>query len=150
MSSQETESSADILERALSSYGIEARVVDVERGPRVTRYEIHLPPGVRVSRVTNLADDLAYALSALAVRVEAPVPGKGVIGIEVPNTEVSFVFLREILESQAAQRMKSKVAFALGRDIAGRYTIMADIAKMPHLLIAGATNSARASPSTRC
>jgi DNA segregation ATPase FtsK/SpoIIIE, S-DNA-T family len=142
LSSQETESSADILERALSSYGIEARVVDVERGPRVTRYEIHLPPGVRVSRVTNLADDLAYALSALAVRVEAPVPGKGVIGIEVPNTEVSFVFLREILESQAAQRMKSKVAFALGRDIAG-HAMMADIAKMPHLLIAGATNSGK-------
>jgi len=139
---QDTEASSETLERALSSYGIEARVVDVERGPRVTRYEIHLPPGVRVSRVTNLADDLAYALSALAVRVEAPVPGKGVIGIEVPNAEVSFVHLKEIMESNAASRTKSKVAFALGRDIAG-HAMMADLARMPHMLIAGATNSGK-------
>ncbi len=134
--------SSDILEKALASYGIEARVAGIERGPRVTRYEIHLPPGVRVSRVTNLADDLAYALSALAVRVEAPVPGKGVIGIEVPNTEVTFVHLREILESPAASRLKSRVGFALGRDISG-HPMMADLATMPHLLIAGATNSGK-------
>ena len=140
--SEDHQASAEVLERALSSYGIEARVVDVERGPRVTRYEIHLPPGVRVSRVTNLADDLAYALSALAVRVEAPVPGKGVIGIEVPNAEVSFVHLKEILDSNAAARMKSKVGFALGRDISG-HPMMADLARMPHLLIAGATNSGK-------
>ncbi len=142
VSSQDTVASAETLERALASYGIDAKVVDVERGPRVTRYEIHLPPGVRVGRVTNLADDLAYALSALAVRVEAPVPGKGVIGIEVPNAEVSFVHLKEILESPAAVRIRSKVAFALGRDISGR-PMMADLAKMPHLLVAGATNSGK-------
>ena len=139
---REALASVETLENALGSYGIDARVVDVERGPRVTRYEIHLPAGVRVSRVTNLADDLAYALSALAVRVEAPIPGKGVIGIEVPNTDVTFVHLREILESEAAQRAKSKIAFALGRDISG-HPMMADLARMPHLLIAGATNSGK-------
>jgi len=141
-SERDQASSAEILEKALSSYGIEARVAGIERGPRVTRYEIHLPPGVRVSRVTNLADDLAYALSALAVRVEAPVPGKGVIGIEVPNSEVTFVHLREVLESPVATRLKSRIAFALGRDISGR-PMMADLATMPHLLIAGATNSGK-------
>jgi len=134
--------SAETLEGALTSYGIEAQVVDVERGPRVTRYEIMLPPGVRVSKVTNLADDLAYALKALAVRVEAPVPGKGVIGIEVPNADVTYVHLREILESKASDRMKSKIAFALGRDISG-HPMMADLATMPHMLIAGATNSGK-------
>jgi len=97
---------------------------------------------VRVSKVTNLADDLAYALKAIAVRVEAPVPGKGVIGIEVPNPEVTFVHLREILESKAAERTKSRIAFALGRDISG-HPMMADLATMPHLLIAGATNSGK-------
>ena len=139
---REALASVETLETALTSYGIEAQVVDVERGPRVTRYEIMLPPGVRVSKVTNLADDLAYALKALAVRVEAPVPGKGVIGIEVPNPEVTFVHLREIMESKAAERAKSRIAFALGRDISG-HPMMADLATMPHLLIAGATNSGK-------
>jgi S-DNA-T family DNA segregation ATPase FtsK/SpoIIIE len=101
-----------------------------------------LPPGVRVSKITNLSDDLAYALKALAVRVEAPVPGKGVIGVEVPNPEVTFVHLREILESKAAERMKSRIGFPLGRDISG-HPMMADLATMPHLLIAGATNSGK-------
>jgi S-DNA-T family DNA segregation ATPase FtsK/SpoIIIE len=139
---QEALASVETLESALISYGIDAQVVDVERGPRVTRYEIMLPAGVRVSKVTNLADDLAYALKALAVRVEAPVPGKGVIGIEVPNPEVTFVHLREILESKASERMKSRIGFALGRDISG-HPMMADLATMPHLLIAGATNSGK-------
>jgi S-DNA-T family DNA segregation ATPase FtsK/SpoIIIE len=139
---REALASVETLEQALTSYGIDAQVVDVERGPRVTRYEIMLPPGVRVSKVTNLADDLAYALKALAVRVEAPVPGKGVVGIEVPNPEVTFVHLREIMESKAAERMKSRIAFALGRDISG-HPMMADLATMPHLLIAGATNSGK-------
>ncbi|MFB3879874.1 MAG: DNA translocase FtsK [Armatimonadota bacterium] len=139
---REALASVETLEQALTSYGIDAQVVDVERGPRVTRYEIMLPPGVRVSKVTNLADDLAYALKALAVRVEAPVPGKGVIGIEVPNPEVTFVHLREIMESKAAERARSKIAFALGRDISG-HPMMADLATMPHLLIAGATNSGK-------
>ncbi len=145
-SSEEAEAEAlasvDVLENALASYGIAAQVVDVERGPRVTRYEIMLPPGVRVSKITNLSDDLAYALKALAVRVEAPVPGKGVIGIEVPNADVTFVHLQDVMESKAARRTKSKIAFALGRDISG-HPMMADLATMPHLLIAGATNSGK-------
>ena len=139
---REALASKETLETALGDYGIEAKVVEVERGPRVTRYEILLPPGVRVGKVTGLADDLAYALKALAVRVEAPVPGKGVIGIEVPNPEVTFVHLREIMESKAAERARSKIAFALGRDISG-HPMMADLATMPHLLIAGATNSGK-------
>jgi S-DNA-T family DNA segregation ATPase FtsK/SpoIIIE len=141
-SERDTIATAKRLEAALASYGIEARVVDIERGPRVTRYEIQLPPGVRVSRVTGLADDLALTLKALAVRIEAPVPGKGVIGIEIPNPEVTFVHLLEILESPVADRASSKVAFALGRDISG-HPMMADLGTMPHLLIAGTTNSGK-------
>jgi S-DNA-T family DNA segregation ATPase FtsK/SpoIIIE len=141
-SARDTVATARRLEAALLSYGIEAKVVDIERGPRVTRYEIQLPPGVRVGRVTGLADDLALALKALAVRIEAPVPGKGVIGIEIPNPEVTFVHLLEIIESPAAERITSKVAFALGRDISG-HPMMADLGTMPHLLIAGTTNSGK-------
>ena len=132
----------ELLEQTLASFGIEAKVVEIERGPRVTRYEVQPPPGVRVSRITNLADDLALSLAALDVRVEAPVPGKGVIGIEVPNSEVVFVDLKDILSSEVAQRTTSKLAFALGKDITG-HPMMADLAKMPHLLIAGATNSGK-------
>jgi len=132
----------EILEQTLSSFGIDAKVVEIERGPRVTRYEIRAPRGVRVSRITNLADDLAYSMAALDVRVEAPVPGKGVIGIEVPNSQAVFVDLLEILHSPEAENMPSKIAFALGKDITGNPR-MADLAKMPHMLIAGATNSGK-------
>lgn len=135
-------SKMEILEQTLASFGIQAKVVEIERGPRVTRYEIRSPRGIRVSRITNLADDLAYSLSALDVRVEAPVPGKGVIGIEVPNSEAVFVDLGEILSSAEAQRYTSPLAFALGKDITGNPR-MADLTKMPHLLIAGATNSGK-------
>jgi S-DNA-T family DNA segregation ATPase FtsK/SpoIIIE len=138
----ETLDKMEMLERALASFGVEAEVVEVERGPRVTRYEIKPPPGVRVSRICSLADDLALALAALDVRVEAPVPGKGVIGIEVPNPEVVFVDLKDILASEAAEKTPSRLAFALGKDISG-HPRMADLAKMPHLLIAGATNSGK-------
>ncbi len=117
-------------------------MVEIERGPRVTRYEIRCPRGVRVSRISNLADDLAYSLAALDVRVEAPVPGKGVIGIEVPNTETVFVDLVEILSSEKAQSDTSTLSFALGKDITGNPCI-ANLAGMPHLLIAGATNSGK-------
>jgi DNA segregation ATPase FtsK/SpoIIIE, S-DNA-T family len=132
----------EILEQTLSSFGIDAKVVEIERGPRVTRYEIRAPRGVRVSRITNLADDLAYSMAALDVRVEAPVPGKGVIGIEVPNSQAVFVDLLEILHSPEAENLPSKIGFALGKDITGNPR-MADLAKMPHLLIAGATNSGK-------
>ncbi len=139
---EETINRMEILEQTLGSFGIQAKVVEIERGPRVTRYEIRSPRGVRVSRITNLADDLAYSLSALDVRVEAPVPGKGVIGIEVPNGEAVFVDLVDILGSEEAERNRSKIAFALGKDITGNAR-MADLTKMPHLLIAGATNSGK-------
>jgi len=131
-----------LLEEKLRSFGIEAKVVGVERGPRVTRFEILPPPGVRISKITNLADDIALSLAALDVRVEAPVPGKGVVGIEVPNKELTLVSLREIIESEPLRKNKSPLAFALGRDIAGHPRV-ADLARMPHLLIAGATNSGK-------
>ena len=132
----------EILEQTLASFGIHAKVVEIERGPRVTRYEIRSPRGIRVSRITALADDIAYSLSALDVRVEAPVPGKGVIGIEVPNSEAVFVDLHEILSSLDPDKNISKLSFALGKDITGNPRL-ADLAKMPHLLIAGATNSGK-------
>jgi len=132
----------ELVESTLHSFGIDAKVVEIERGPRVTRYEIQPPPGVRVSRITNLADDLALALAALDVRVEAPVPGKGVIGIEVPNPEVVFVNLKEIIESPEMKENPSPLAFALGKDISG-HCCVADLKRMPHLLIAGATNTGK-------
>jgi S-DNA-T family DNA segregation ATPase FtsK/SpoIIIE len=132
----------ELVENTLRSFGIDAKVVEIERGPRVTRYEIQPPPGVRVSRITNLADDLALALAALDVRVEAPVPGKGVIGIEVPNAEVVFVNLKEIIESDEMKENPSLLAFALGKDISG-HSRVADLQRMPHLLIAGATNTGK-------
>jgi S-DNA-T family DNA segregation ATPase FtsK/SpoIIIE len=132
----------ELVESTLASFGIEAKVVEIERGPRVTRYEIQPPPGVRVSRITNLADDLALALAALDVRVEAPVPGKGVIGIEVPNSDVVFVNLKEIIESEEMSNNPSPLAFALGKDISG-HSRVADLQRMPHLLIAGATNTGK-------
>ena len=131
-----------VLETTLKNFGIEAKVVAVERGPRVTRFELVPPPGIRVNRITNLADDLALSLAALDVRVEAPVPGKGVVGIEVPNKEPVIVDVREIVESEAFQRAKTPLNVALGRDIAG-HPRCADLTRMPHLLIAGATNSGK-------
>ena len=139
---EDTVDKMEVLENTLRSFGIDAKVVEIERGPRVTRYEVQPPPGVRVSRITNLADDLALSLAALDVRVEAPVPGKAVIGIEVPNSEIVFVNVKEILASEAMKKSSSKLAFALGKDISG-HAMVADLAKMPHLLIAGATNSGK-------
>ncbi|MHB9132880.1 MAG: DNA translocase FtsK 4TM domain-containing protein [Armatimonadota bacterium] len=130
------------LEATLSSFGIDAKVVEVERGPRVTRFEIVPPPGIRINRITNLADNIALSLSALDVRVEAPVPGKGVVGIEVPNLELEMVDLRAIIDSEVCRKAKSPLTFALGRDISGHPRV-ADLARMPHLLIAGATNSGK-------
>lgn len=130
------------LEEALASFNVQAKVVATERGPAITRYEVVPAPGIRVSKVANLADDLALALAALDVRVEAPVPGKGVIGIEVPNQEMEFVYLVDILRSPVFQNAESKLVFALGKDIAGHPRV-ADLTRMPHLLIGGATNSGK-------
>jgi S-DNA-T family DNA segregation ATPase FtsK/SpoIIIE len=130
------------LEQTLSSFGIDAKVVAVERGPRVTRFELVPPPGIRINRITNLADNIALSLAALDVRVEAPVPGKGVVGIEVPNKEPVIVDLRELIESEPFQKGRSSLTVVLGRDITG-HPRMADLTRMPHLLIAGATNSGK-------
>ena len=130
------------LEQTLSSFGIDAKVVAVERGPRVTRFELVPPPGIRINRITNLADNIALSLAALDVRVEAPVPGKGVVGIEVPNKESVIVDIRELIESDPFMKGKSPLTVVLGRDITG-HPRMADLTRMPHLLIAGATNSGK-------
>ena len=131
-----------LVEDTLESFGISAKVVHYERGPAVTRYEVEPVRGIRVSRVANLADDLACALAALDVRVEAPVPGKSTIGIEVPNSHVAIVSLREILESDQMSKHPSTLAFAAGKDVAGDIVI-GDLSRMPHLLVAGATNAGK-------
>jgi S-DNA-T family DNA segregation ATPase FtsK/SpoIIIE len=131
-----------ILEETLASFGVKAVVTQVNRGPSITRYELQPSPGVKVSRIVNLADDIALALAASHVRIEAPIPGKAAVGIEVPNSEMTPVGLREVLEDPGFRSAKSKLVFALGKDIAGQ-PIVADLAKMPHLLIAGSTGSGK-------
>ena len=135
-------SNAKKLEETLRSFGVEARVSQINKGPTVTRYEIVPKQGVKVSKIVNLADDIALNLAASGIRIEAPIPGKAAVGIEVPNREAQSVFLRDVLESDAFQKFPSKLAFALGEDIAGS-PVVTDIAKMPHLLIAGATGSGK-------
>lgn len=130
------------LELTLKSFGIEAKVQEVSRGPTVTRYEVVPGKGVKVSKISNLADDLALSLAAVGVRIEAPIPGKSAVGIEVPNHDITTVYLRDVLEDPVFSSHPSKLAVALGKDIAGN-TVVADIAKMPHLLIAGATGSGK-------
>lgn len=130
------------LEATLENFGVNARVTQVNKGPSITRYEIQPPPGIKVSRIVNLADDIALSLAATQVRIEAPIPGKAAVGIEVPNDKISMVSLREILETGLFQDSDSKLTVALGKDIAGK-PIVADLAKMPHLLIAGATGSGK-------
>jgi len=126
----------------LKSFGVDAKVLQVSRGPSVTRYELQPSAGVKVSKIVNLADDIALNLAAPGVRIEAPIPGKAAIGIEVPNSDVTAVHIREVIESEEFSQHQSKLAFALGKDIAGK-SVVADIAKMPHLLIAGATGSGK-------
>ncbi|MDR1530975.1 MAG: DNA translocase FtsK [Clostridiales bacterium] len=133
---------AEKLVETLKSFGVEARVSEVTRGPAITRYELVPGQGVKVSKISGLADDLALNLAAQAIRIEAPIPGKAAVGIEIPNAEVSPVYLRDVIEDGAFQGYPSKLAFALGKDIAGN-PVVADIAKMPHLLIAGATGSGK-------
>lgn len=130
------------LEATLESFGVRARVLEVVRGPAVTRYEIQPDIGVKVSRIVNLTDDIALALAAKDIRMEAPIPGKSAIGIEVPNNEVSLVTMREVMETQTFQEAESKLSIAFGRDISGA-TIVGNLAKMPHLLVAGATGSGK-------
>ncbi len=130
------------LEDTLKSFGVEARVINISRGPAVTRYEIQPSPGVKVSKIVNLSDDIALNLAAAGVRIEAPIPGKAAVGIEVPNKEMSAVFLKDILESKEFSNHPSKLAFSVGKDISGE-TVVADIGKMPHLLVAGATGSGK-------
>lgn len=130
------------LEATLESFGVRAKVLEVVRGPAVTRYEIQPDIGVKVSRIVSLTDDIALALAAKDIRMEAPIPGKSAIGIEVPNTEVSMVTMREVMESSAFQDASSKLSITLGRDISGQ-PIVGNLARMPHLLVAGATGSGK-------
>ncbi len=133
---------AKLLEETLSNFGIEAKVVQISRGPAITRYELQPSPGVKVSRIVSLSDDIALNLAAQQVRIVAPIPGKAAVGIEVPNKSISMVALREVLESDEIQDAESKLAFSLGKDISGN-PIVADLAKMPHLLVAGSTGSGK-------
>lgn len=133
---------AQILQKTLHSFHVEARVTNVSCGPSVTRYELTPEQGVKVSRIVNLADDIKLNLAAEDIRIEAPIPGKAAVGIEVPNKESSRVCLRELLESREFRENPSNLAIAVGKDLTGRI-IVADIAKMPHLLIAGATGSGK-------
>lgn len=130
------------LESALESFGVKASVVQVNKGPTVTRYELQPGEGVKVSKIANLADDIALNLAADAVRIEAPVPGKGVVGIEVANKDKQMVYFREVVDSLKFSKFPSDVAFGLGKDIDGN-VIVTDISKMPHLLVAGATGSGK-------
>ncbi|MCL2577834.1 MAG: DNA translocase FtsK [Defluviitaleaceae bacterium] len=131
-----------ILEETLRSFKIESKVVEVSVGPTVTRYDLAPGSGVKVSSITNLSNDLALSLAAQGLRIEAPVPGKSAVGIEIPNKEAQGVFLREILEDERFLNFPSKLAFAVGKDIAGS-PVITDVARMPHLLIAGATGSGK-------
>ena len=134
--------SANKLEQTLSNFGVEAKVVQVTKGPSVTRFELQPSPGVKVSKIVNLQDDIALGLAANGVRMEAPIPGKAAIGIEVPNRKQSPVFLREVLDSKEFTSSSKNLAFALGKDITGK-CIVGDLSKMPHMLIAGATGSGK-------
>ena len=130
------------LEETLTSFGVSAKVVNVTRGPTVTRYELSPSAGVKVSRIVNLSDDIALNLAAPGIRIEAPIPGKAAIGIEVPNKEINMVRLRDVVESKEFVQHPSKLAFAVGKDVSGEI-VVSDISKMPHLLIAGATGSGK-------
>ena len=141
---------ANVIEETLSSFGAPARVIEINRGPTITQFGVEPDfiesrsgrMRVRVGKIAALADDLALALSARTIRIQAPVPGKGFVGIEVPNEEIAMVALRDMIESEAFRRLRSPLAFALGQNVAGM-AVAADLAKMPHLLIAGATGSGK-------
>lgn len=140
--SRDIAESIKILEETLDSFGVKAKVVQVTRGPAVTRYEVQPAPGVKVSRIVSLADDIALVMAAADVRIEAPIPGKAAIGIEVPNKAISLVHLRELLESKEFAQSPSPLTMVLGKGIAG-HVVAADLSQMPHLLIAGATGAGK-------
>lgn len=140
--SDELRSTARKLVETLNSFNVSTQIVDVSRGPTVTRYELQPSAGVKVSKIVNLADDIALNLATAGVRIEAPIPGKAAVGIEVPNRVVSNVYLRDIITSPEFIHQKSRLTYALGKDVSGDVMI-GDIAKMPHMLIAGATGSGK-------
>ena len=140
--SNELKSNAELLVDTLASFGVHAEITDISRGPTVTRYELKPASGVRISKITNLADDIALNLAAVNVRIEAPIPGKAAVGIEIPNTVKNSVSMREVVDSIDFKNQKSLLSAGLGKDIAGK-TVFCDIAKMPHLLIAGTTGSGK-------
>ncbi len=139
---EDLDATANHLVETLRSFGVETRIVDISRGPTVTRYELQPCAGVKISKITNLVDDIALNLATAGVRIEAPIPNKAAVGIEVPNKASTVVGVREIIESSLFTSSKSKLTVAMGRDIGGN-VIVADIAKMPHGLIAGATGSGK-------
>ena len=141
-SEQEYRETAVKLQQTLRNFGVGVTVTNISCGPSVTRYELHPEQGVKVSKIVGLADDIKLSLAAEDIRIEAPIPGKSAVGIEVPNKEKTSVFLRDLLESDTFQKHPSKLAFAVGKDIGGQ-VVVTDIAKMPHLLIAGATGSGK-------
>ncbi|MDI9490859.1 MAG: DNA translocase FtsK [Bacillota bacterium] len=138
----EIQSLGQRLEQTLTDFGVDAKVVNYTTGPTITRFELSPGPGVKVSRITNLSDDIALSLAAIGVRIEAPIPGKPAIGIEIPNKETEPVLLRGIIESEAFKKAESNLTAGIGRDIQGN-EILCDLEKMPHLLIAGATGSGK-------
>ncbi len=140
--SDELKNNAELLVETLASFGVQAEITDISRGPTVTRYELKPASGVRISKITNLSDDIALNLAAVNVRIEAPIPGKAAVGIEIPNTVKNSVSMREVIDSADFNRQKSLLSAGLGKDIAGK-TVFCDIAKMPHLLIAGTTGSGK-------
>lgn len=139
---KEVMNNVKVLEETLGNFGVSANVSQVSVGPSITRYELSLSPGVKVSKIVNLSDDISLSLASAGIRIEAPIPGKSAVGIEVPNKDITMVYLREVLESDEFKNNKSKLSFAIGKDVAGA-NIVADLAKMPHLLIAGATGSGK-------
>ncbi len=139
---RELQANARKLQETMESFGVQVKVLGFSRGPAVTRYEIQPAMGVKVARVVSLSNDLALALAARDIRMEAPIPGKSAIGIEVPNREISLVTFREVTEAAAFQQSRSLLTVVLGKDIAGN-TIVGDLAKMPHILVAGATGSGK-------
>ncbi|MDP7112903.1 MAG: DNA translocase FtsK, partial [Myxococcota bacterium] len=141
-SEEELHRNARLLEKKLADYGVTGRVVEIHPGPVITMYEFEPAPGVKISRIQGLSDDLSMALKAVRVRIVAPLPGKGVVGVEVPNRKRQTVYLREVLAQDAAAIDGRALPIALGKDIVGKPT-MADLAKMPHLLIAGTTGSGK-------
>src|SRR5207244_1496468 len=133
---------AGVLERTLTSFKVEARVIAVDRGPNITQYELELASGVKVHRIMSLSDDIAMAMKAQSIRIIAPIPGRSTVGVEVPNQDQETVRLRELLESEEYGKKDFAIPLFLGKDSTGN-PLIADLARMPHLLIAGATGSGK-------